>query len=69
MPQPTPDQVLEALRQVQDPDLKQDIVSLGFVTKNVVEGGLADVTINLTTPACPLKEKLRCSPVIKPRAS
>jgi ATP-binding protein involved in chromosome partitioning len=57
--QPTPDQVREALRQVQDPDLHQDIVSLGFVTRCEVEGGVADVVINLTTPACPVKDQLK----------
>ena len=59
MSQPTPQQVLDALRVVQDPDLHQDIVSLGFVTRNEVNGGVVDVTINLTTPACPLKEKIK----------
>jgi ATP-binding protein involved in chromosome partitioning len=55
----TPDQVLQALRQVKDPDLHQDIVSLGFVKKSVVEDGVVDVTINLTTPACPVKDQLK----------
>lgn len=59
MSQPTPEAVLDALRSVQDPDLNQDIVTLGFVTKNEVDGGRVSVTINLTTPACPLKEELR----------
>lgn len=59
MSQPTSDQVREALRQVQDPDLHQDIVSLGFVTRCEVEGGVADVVINLTTPACPVKDQLK----------
>src|SRR5688572_15094684 len=55
----TPDQVLQALRQVKDPDLHQDIVSLGFVKKNTVEDGVVEVTINLTTPACPVKDELK----------
>lgn len=59
MSQPTTAQVLDALRVVQDPDLHQDIVTLGFITKNEVDGGKVDVTINLTTPACPLKEKIK----------
>ncbi|MCA9001598.1 MAG: Mrp/NBP35 family ATP-binding protein [Planctomycetes bacterium] len=59
MSQVTEAQVLDALRQVIDPDLHKDIVSLGFVTRNVVEGGEVSVTINLTTPACPVKEQLR----------
>ncbi len=53
------DAVLHALRGVIDPDLNQDIVSLGFVTRCVVEGGHVDVVINLTTPACPVKDKLK----------
>ena len=53
------DAVLHALRGVIDPDLNQDIVSLGFVTRCVVEGGRVDVVINLTTPACPVKDKLK----------
>ncbi len=59
MSQPTTEQVLDALRVVQDPDLHQDIVTLGFITKNEVDGGKVAVTINLTTPACPLKEKIK----------
>jgi len=59
VPTPTTDQVLEALRTVQDPDLHQDIVSLGFVTKNEVDGGFVEVVINLTTPACPMKALLQ----------
>jgi ATP-binding protein involved in chromosome partitioning len=58
MAAPTRDAVLEALRGVIDPDLNQDIVTLGFVTKCVVTGGRVDVTVNLTTPACPVKDKL-----------
>tara|TARA_R110002126_G_scaffold47327_6_gene132574 strand:- start:5950 stop:7113 length:1164 start_codon:yes stop_codon:yes gene_type:complete len=56
---PTNDQVLDALRQVQDPDLHKDIVTLGFVTRCEVENGHADVVINLTTPACPVKDQLK----------
>lgn len=59
MSQPTTDQILDALRQVQDPDLNQDIVTLGFITKNEVNGGKVDVIINLTTPACPVKDLLK----------
>ena len=64
---PTADAVLEALKGVIDPDLGQDIVSLGFITRcNVSEDGAADVVINLTTPACPVKDQLRDEP--RPRA-
>jgi len=59
MSQTTEANVLDALRQVIDPDLHKDIVTLGFITHNKVEGGKVSVTINLTTPACPVKEQLR----------
>jgi ATP-binding protein involved in chromosome partitioning len=52
-------QVLDALRQVRDPDLHQDIVSLGFVKKNEVKDGRVSVVINLTTPACPVKDQMK----------
>ena len=55
----TPDDLLQALRKVQDPDLHQDIVSLGFVKKHTIQDGVVDVTINLTTPACPVKDQLK----------
>ena len=56
----TPELVLDTLRQIQDPDLHKDIVSLGFVTKHEVSpAGEVDVTINLTTPACPVKDQMR----------
>ena len=55
----TQEQVLDALRQVQDPDLHKDIVALGFITKNEVSGGSVDVVINLTTPACPVKDLMK----------
>lgn len=55
----TQEQVLDALRQVQDPDLHKDIVTLGFITKNEVSGGRIDVVINLTTPACPVKDLMK----------
>ncbi len=57
--QVTREQVLEALRQVKDPDLHQDIVSLGFVKKSEVHGGVVEVSINLTTPACPVRDQLK----------
>ena len=50
--------VLDALRVVQDPDLHRDIVSLGFVQDVRVESGVAIFTVELTTPACPVKEEL-----------
>src|SRR5262247_2083256 len=53
-------EVLDALRAVRDPDLHRDIVSLGFVQNLQVEpSGVVAFTINLTTPACPVKDDLR----------
>lgn len=51
--------ILEALKSVQDPDLGQDIVSLGFVKEVKLCGGAAAVTIELTTPACPVKDQMQ----------
>ena len=51
--------ILEALKSVQDPDLGRDIVSLGFVKDVKVCGGVVAVNIELTTPACPVKDQLR----------
>ncbi len=55
----TPDQILNALRTVQDPDLKRDIVSLGFVKSLTVDGGRVAFQIELTTPACPVRDLMR----------
>jgi ATP-binding protein involved in chromosome partitioning len=55
----TKDQILAELSKIQDPDLHKDIVTLGFVTKAEPGNGDIDVVINLTTPACPVKDQLR----------
>ena len=55
----TPDLVLEALRSVIDPDLGRDIVTLGFVQNVVVDGEAVSFTVELTTPACPVREELK----------
>jgi ATP-binding protein involved in chromosome partitioning len=52
------EQVLSALRTVQDPELFKDIVTLKMVKDVRVEGGTVFVTVELTTPACPLKERI-----------
>jgi ATP-binding protein involved in chromosome partitioning len=58
--------VLDALKQVQDPDLRRDIVTLGFVNNVTIRGDVVSVTVELTTPACPVKEELKadCERVI-----
>jgi len=53
------DQVLAALRAVQDPDLHKDIVTLGFVKDVKIAGSEVDFTIELTTPACPVKDQMK----------
>ncbi|MFM7260252.1 MAG: Mrp/NBP35 family ATP-binding protein [bacterium] len=55
----TPDHLIEALRTVLDPDIRKDLVTLGMVKETRVEGARAAVTIELTTPACPMKDKIR----------
>ncbi|MCX7729042.1 MAG: Mrp/NBP35 family ATP-binding protein [Bacteroidia bacterium] len=51
--------VLEALKNVEDPDLKKDIVTLGMVKDLEVENNKVKFKLELTTPACPLKEVLK----------
>src|SRR6202171_5816096 len=51
--------VLDALKVVTDPDLHRDIVSLGFIKDMRIDGGRVAFTIELTTPACPVKEQMR----------
>jgi ATP-binding protein involved in chromosome partitioning len=51
--------LLEALKAVRDPDLHRDIVSLGFVKDLRIDGGRVAFAIELTTPACPVKDQMR----------
>ena len=51
--------VLGALTAVKDPDLQRDIVTLGFVKNLRIEGGRVAFSIELTTPACPVKDQMR----------
>ena len=55
----TEEAVLEVLKKVEDPDLHKDIVSLGFVKKVQIQGKKVSVIVELTTPACPVKDQLR----------
>lgn len=57
--QPSEPAVLEALRAVQDPDLRRDIVALGFIKDLRISGGQVAFTLELTTPACPVKDLMR----------
>jgi ATP-binding protein involved in chromosome partitioning len=55
----SPNEVLEALRTVQEPELNNDLVSLGMIKDLKVEGGSIEFTIELTTPACPLRDQIK----------
>lgn len=54
----TQEQVLDALKRVQDPELHRDIVSLGMVKGLTINDGKVAFTVELTTPACPLRESI-----------
>jgi ATP-binding protein involved in chromosome partitioning len=56
---PTEAAVLDALKAVKDPDLHRDIVALGFVKDLRLDAGRVSFTIELTTPACPVKDQMR----------
>jgi ATP-binding protein involved in chromosome partitioning len=53
------DQVFAALSQVQEPELGGDLVSRKMIKDVVVEGDKVAFTVELTTPACPLKDQIR----------
>jgi Mrp family chromosome partitioning ATPase/DUF971 family protein len=49
-------QVLDALSNIIDPDLNKDIVSLGFIKNLEIKNSEVSFSIELTTPACPVKD-------------
>ena len=51
--------IIAELKTVMDPDLHKDIVSLGFVKNMNVKDGDVKFQVELTTPACPVKEQLK----------
>lgn len=55
----TKEQIIEALKEVADPEIGISIVDLGMVKDIEVEGGKARITIALTTPRCPLAEVIK----------
>jgi ATP-binding protein involved in chromosome partitioning len=55
----TEEKILEALRNVQEPDLGKDIVTLNMVKDISVDGNFVSFTVVLTTPACPLKDLIK----------
>jgi Mrp family chromosome partitioning ATPase/DUF971 family protein len=52
-------QILEALSHIMDPDLGRDIVSLGFVKNIKIEGPKVSFDLELTTPACPVRDRFK----------
>ena len=54
----TKEQVIDALRYVEDPDLKKDLVTLNMVEDIRIDGNRVSFTVVLTTPACPLKHMI-----------
>jgi len=55
----TKEKILEALSNVQEPDLGKDLVTLNMVKDIAIEGNVVSFTVVLTTPACPMKDMIR----------
>ncbi len=53
------DQILSALQTVMDPDLHKDVVTLGMIEDIIIDGNKIGFKLVLTTPACPLKDKMK----------
>lgn len=63
----TKEKILEALSNVQEPDLGKDLVTLNMIKDIEIEGNNVSFTIVLTTPACPMKDMMQmaCTNAIK----
>ena len=59
--------ILQALSNVQEPDLGKDLVTLNMVKDVMISGNVVGFTIVLTTPACPMKDMMRtaCENAVK----
>lgn len=57
--------VLKVLSEVHDPDLHRDIVALGFVKNLKIDSGRVSFDVELTTPACPVKDQLKAQCIEK----
>jgi ATP-binding protein involved in chromosome partitioning len=55
----TKEQVIAALSKVEDPELRKDLVSLGMIKDIVIDDSAVAFTVELTTPACPLKNQIK----------
>jgi ATP-binding protein involved in chromosome partitioning len=64
-------EILDALRHVEDPDFKKDLVTLNMIRDIELDGNKVSFTLVLTTPACPIKDLLKnnCIEAIKTRVS
>ena len=57
---PSPEQLLDVLRDIEDPELRISIVELGLVYHvDIDEDGLVTIDLTLTTPACPIGPMLQ----------
>ena len=54
----THDAVIDAMRTVQEPELGRDLIALDMVKNLEIDGSALSMTIELTTPACPLKDEI-----------
>ena len=63
----TESEIVEALKNVQEPDLGSDIVTLNMVKDIEIQGDVVSFTVVLTTPACPMKDMIRnaCENAVK----
>ncbi|MGE5402567.1 MAG: iron-sulfur cluster carrier protein ApbC [Ignavibacteriales bacterium] len=61
------DMILKSLKKVNDPDLHRDLVTLDMVKNINIAGNDVSFAVELTTPACPLKDKIKndCIEVLK----
>ena len=55
----TREDVMDRLRTVDDPELHKDLVTLNMVKDVAINDGLVTGHIELTTPACPLKDQVK----------
>jgi len=59
----TREEIIAVLGNIKDPDLHKDIVSLGFIKKVEVSDRKVDIEIQLTTPACPVRDEMKAQAV------
>ena len=59
MPAPSHEQIIDALRPVEDPELHRSIVDLGMVRSVRLDGGTARIEVALTVPGCPLRNEIQ----------